>query len=103
MIRTILGCIFIAIGVIGFAISVIGNFKFKDMLKRMHSAGIGDAFALTSFILGCIIINGFNVTSLKLLIASVILYFTSPVCSHMLAKLEVDANKHIDETCEVEE
>lgn len=103
MIREILGGIFIALGLIGYIISVIGNFKFKDMLKRMHAAGIGDAFALTSFILGCIIINGLNVTSLKLIAASVIMYFTSPVCSHMLAKLEVDANKHIDKTCEVEE
>ena len=103
MIRTILGSIFIGIGVIAYVISVIGNFKFKDMLKRMHAAGIGDALACTSFILGCIIINGLNVTSLKLLVASVISYFTSPVCSHMLAKLEVDANDHINETCEVEE
>ena len=102
MIRDILGGIFIVLGLIGYIIAVIGNYKFKDMLKRMHSAGIGDAFALGCFVLGCIILNGFSVTSLKLLVAAVILYFTSPVCTHMLAKLEVDANNNLEETCEVE-
>ncbi len=103
MFREIIGCIFIAIGLIGYIFAVIGNFKFKDMLKRMHAAGIADAFACASFVIGCIILNGFNLTSLKLFIAGVVLYFTSPVSSHMLAKLEADANDKLEECCEVEE
>ena len=102
MIRNIIGCIFIAIGVIFFAIGVIGNFKFKYVLNRMHSAGIIDSFALGFFIIGCIIINGFTSTSFKLLIAMLCLYFTSPVSSHMLAKLECDTNENLDKECEVE-
>ena len=101
-IRFILGYIFMGLGVLAYIISVIGNFKFKYILNRMHAAGIGDSFALGCFMIGCIIINGINVTSLKLLAAGVCLYFTSPVCSHMLAKLEHDLNADIEKECEVE-
>ncbi len=102
MIRNIIGCILIFIGVVFYIISVIGNLKFKYILNRMHSAGIGDSFALSFVIIGCIVINGLNVTSLKLIVACVCLYFTSPVCSHMLAKLEADTNPNLEEECEVE-
>lgn len=102
MIRDILGLIFISLGTLLFIVEIIGNFKFTYVLNRMHAAGIGDSLALGLFILGCIILNGFSVTSLKLLVAALCLYFTSPVCSHMLAKLEKETNKEIEKECEVE-
>lgn len=101
MIRNIIGCIFIALGVLFFIVEIIGNFKFKYVLNRMHAAGIGDSLALGLFLIGCIIINGFCVTSLKLLVAGICLYFTSPVCSHMLSKLEKETNPNLEKECEV--
>jgi len=103
MIRQIIGALLIFIGLVFYIIAIIGNLKFKYILNRMHSAGIGDSFALGFVIVGCIVINGFNVTSLKLIIAAVCLYFTSPICTHMLAKLEADTNPKLEEECEVED
>ena len=102
MIRETIGCIFIAASVICFVISVIGNFKFNYVLKRMHAAGIGDALALGLFVIGCVIINGLNSTSLKLLAAGLILYFSSPVSTHLLAKLEEETNDELEKECEVQ-
>lgn len=102
MIKDFLAILLISIGTLAYIISVIGNFKFKDMLKRVHAAGIGDALALGCIAAGCIILNGLCSTSLKILVALVVLYFTSPVCTHMLTRLEYDANDKLDEECEVE-
>ena len=102
MIRDILAGIFISLGTIFYIISVIGNFRFGYILNRMHSAGIGDSLALGLFIIGCIILNGFTVTSLKLIVAAGILYFTSPISTHMLAKLEAETNPDLEKECEVE-
>ena len=102
MIREIFGCIFISLGSLLFIVEIIGNFKFTYVLNRMQAAGIGDSLALGLFIIGCVIINGLTVTSLKLLVAALCLYFTSPVCSHMLAKLEKETNKELEKECEVE-
>lgn len=102
-VKDIIGCIFIAAGVALYILSVIGNYRFRNALSRMHAAGIGDSLALGLIVIGCVVINGFSVISLKLLIAVLCLYITSPVCTHMLAKLEADTNDKLEEECEVEE
>ncbi|MDO5441498.1 MAG: monovalent cation/H(+) antiporter subunit G [Bacillota bacterium] len=102
MIRDIIAGIFISLGTIFYIIGVIGNFRFGYILNRIHAAGIGDSLALGLFIIGCIILNGFTSTSLKLIVAAGILYFTSPISTHMLAKLEAETNPDLEKECEVE-
>ena len=47
------------------------------------------------------VIYGISFASLKLLTVLVVFWFASPVCSHLLAKLEVSTNEQIEDECEV--
>ncbi len=102
-VRNLLGSALILVGAVFYIITVIGNYKFKYVLNRMHAAGIADSLASVFVFAGCVVINGLSLTSLKLCIAAGCLFITAPVCSHMLAKLEADTNENIKEEAEVQE
>ena len=66
----------------------------------MHAAEMGDTLGIGFALLGLIVISGFNFTSLKLFLVIVLLWFSSPVSSHLIARLEVttdeEKEKHYD-------
>lgn len=97
-IRFFIGGGLLLAGLITFAIEIIGVFRFRYVLNRMHAAAIGDTLGIGFALLGLIVISGFNFTSLKLFLVIVFLWFSSPVSSHLIARLEVttdeDSEKH---------
>lgn len=94
MIRLVVGSIFICLGLFVFLTEIIGVYKLKYILNRMHFAGAGDTAALAFTILGAIIINGFDYASAKLVLVLLFFWFTSPVSSHLISRLVMS----IDET-----
>ena len=84
-----------------FVIQLIGVFKFKYVLNRMHAAAMGDTLGLGATLLGLIILSGLNFTSLKMALIIVFLWLASPVSSHLIARLEVTTNEHVDKFCEL--
>ena len=77
------------IGLVIFLIQMIGVFRFKYVLNRMHAAAMGDTLGIGCCLLGLIVMKGFSFTSLKLLLVIIFLWFSSPVSSHLIARLEV--------------
>lgn len=100
-IRFIVGGLFLIIGLVIFGIEMIGVFRFKYVLNRMHAAAMGDTMGIGSCLLGLIIMCGLNFTSLKLFLVVLFLWFSSPTASHLIARLEVvtndDEEKHYEE------
>lgn len=92
-IRFIIGAAFLIIGLAVFIIEMIGVFKFKYVMNRMHAAAMGDTLGIGCTILGLIIINGANLTSLKLACIIVFLWFSSPTSSHLIARLELTTDE----------
>ena len=88
-IRFLAGGILLLIGLLIFLIEIIGVFRFKYVLNRMHAAAMGDTLGIGCCLLGLIIMKGFGFTSLKLLLVIIFLWFSSPVSSHLIARLEV--------------
>jgi len=76
-----------------FVIEMIGVFRFKYILNRMHAAAIGDTLGIGFSLLGLILMSGWNFTSLKLLFVIVFLWFASPVSSHLISRLEVTTDE----------
>ena len=87
-------------GIAIFVVELIGVFKFKYVLNRMHAAAMGDTFGIGLSLIGLIILSGFNYTSLKMVLIIVFLWMASPVSSHLIARLEVTTNEEIDKFCE---
>ena len=102
-IRLIVGAVLIIIGVAIFFIQLIGVFKLKDILSRMHATAMGDTIGIASTLLGVIVLTGFNFTSLKVALIIVFLWMASPVSSHLISRLEVVTNENLEEICEVPE
>ncbi|MCI5528723.1 MAG: monovalent cation/H(+) antiporter subunit G [Blautia sp.] len=92
-IRFLLGAILLLCGLGIFLIEMIGVFRFKYVLNRMHAAAMGDTLGIGFSLMGLILMSGFNFTSLKLLLVIVFLWFSSPTSSHLIARLEVTTNE----------
>ena len=92
-IRFLLGTGFLLCGILVFGIELFGVFKFRYVLNRMHAAAMGDTFGIALSMIGLIILNGWNFTSVKMILVVVFLWFASPVASHVLARFEVATNE----------
>lgn len=99
--RFLVGTICLIVGVIVFIIQMIGIFKFKYVLDRMHAAALGDTLGIGSCLVGLMLLSGFNFTTLKLGLILVFLWFASPVSSHLIARLEMITNEKLEEKCEI--
>ena len=72
--------------------AVIGVFKFDYVLNRMHAAAMGDTLGLLFCMLALITGAPDGWLVLKLLLIIVFLWLSSPVSSHLIARLEVTVN-----------
>lgn len=91
-IRFVLGVLFLIAGMFIFVIEIISVFKLDYVLNRMHAAATGDTLGIGLSMVGLMILSGFNFTTLKLLLVLVFLWCSSPVASHLIAKLEVETH-----------
>lgn len=102
MLRFILGIAFIIMGLLVFVIQLLGVYKFKYVLNRMHAAGMGDTMGLSLCLIGTMFLYGWGFTTLKVALIAAFLWLASPVSSHLISRLEVTTNEHLDEYCKVE-
>jgi multicomponent Na+:H+ antiporter subunit G len=102
-IRFVIGIGLIVLGVVLFITEMIGIFKFKYVLNRMHIAGMGDTMGLSLTLLGTIVLSGLNFTSLKMGLVLVFLWLASPVASHLIARFEVTTNEELENYCKLPE
>lgn len=104
--------LFILIGLFITITGVLGFYKYKYILNRMHSSALIDTLGIFFIILGLIIARGFtneagefDVTSIKLIMIVFFLWLTSPVSSHMIARIvyltDSTVNKEAKE-CEID-
>ncbi len=100
-VRLLIAATFILSGLLVFISGVIGIFRIKYALNRLHAAAMLDSLGLLLITTGLIVIKGFSFDSLKLLLILGLFWIASPVCSHLLTALEVSTNPHLEDNCEV--
>ena len=96
-VRFIVAAVFIIAGLLIFAVSVTGVYRFKFVLNRMHSESIGDTLGISCVLIGLIILYGLSFAALKLVLIIIFFWISGPVSSHLLTRLEVNNNEHITE------
>ena len=97
----IIGTALLLIGLIIIALAIFGIYRFNYILNRMHVAATCDTLALFIMLIGLIFLNGLSFTTLKLVSIIVFFWLTSPICSHLISKVEKETNEKIEEECEV--
>ena len=93
------GLLLLGLGI--FALQIFGAYKFKYVLNRMHAAAMGDTLGIGISLTGLILLSGWSFTSLKMALVIVFLWLASPVSSHLISRLEVVTNEHLEAECEL--
>ena len=75
--------------------SVLGLFRFHYALNRIHAAALTDTLGILLMLLGLTLPTGLTITTGKMVLVILFLWLTSPVSSHLIAKLEVTMNPEI--------
>lgn len=96
-IRFVLGILFLFGGMSLFVLEIMALFKLDYVLNRMHAAATGDTLGIGLSLVGLMILSGWNFTTLKLALVLVFLWFSSPVASHLIARLEVETHAGRDQ------
>lgn len=96
MTNIIIGSIFLVLGIICGIISILGIYRFKFVMNRMHAAAIVDALSLSLIVVGLIIISLNLDFVFKLALILVFQWIGSPIASHMVMRLEKETDKELD-------
>ena len=92
MIRTVIAGALYALALFVFFTGVLGLFKFRYVLNRMHAAALGDTLGIMLVVAGTIVLRGLSLASLKLLLVLVFMFLTGPAATHLIAGGEVRSN-----------
>jgi multicomponent Na+:H+ antiporter subunit G len=90
-IKDIISMVFIGGGLFFFFTGVVGLLRFPDIYTRMHALGKCDTLGLLLNVVGLAIYNSSSLTSIKILFIAVFILLTSPVVTHIIAKITYDS------------
>lgn len=96
-VRFVLGTVCLCGGLFFLVSAVVGNYRFKFALNRMHAAALGDTLGLLGVVLGICFYEGLGPTTVKLLAIVALLWITSPVSSHLIMLMEFITGPYSDQ------
>lgn len=99
--QLIVGGALIVVGVLTMCAAVFGVWRFRYVLNRMHAAAMTDSLGILCVVAGLMVLNGFQLSTLKLILILAFFWLAGPVSSHMISNLEVLVNENLQEECEV--
>jgi multicomponent Na+:H+ antiporter subunit G len=91
MIHDLLAAILILVGLFFIIVGAIGFVRLPDVFCRLHVTGVLDTMGAPLVMVGAAVYLGPQLTSLKLLLATVFLAVTSPLVGHLLARAALEA------------
>ena len=92
-IRFLLTAVLVLTGLIVCGIGVYGIFRFNYAANRMHAAAVVDTMGISLCMLGLAISAPDFFSAMKILLVIVFWWLSSPVASHLLARLEMITNE----------
>ena len=101
VIRLIACILLTGLGLCCLVSGVVGVFRFKYALSRIHAAALLDTVGILLMLLGVIVATGWSVTSLKILAVIAFLWLTSPVSGHLIGRMEITINDELDKSMAV--
>jgi len=96
-VREIIAAICIIVGLFVFLCATLGVFRLKYVMNKMHAAALGDTMGLFLVVLGLIILSSNVFIIAKFILIILFFWLTSPIATHMIAKVELMTNKDAEE------
>ncbi len=98
----LIACILLTGAGLGCLVSgVVGVYRFKYALNRLHAAALFDTVGILLMALGVIVATGFTLASAKILAVVAFLWLTSPVSGHLIGRMEITINDDLDKSMAV--
>lgn len=95
ILRLIAAILFLGTGLLSIAFAILGVFKFRFVMNRMHCAAVIDALSLALLLIGLAFTAGDAAYLPKLALILIFQWIGSPIASHMVGRLEVDTDETI--------
>ena len=84
------------------AVSLLGVYRFRFALNRMHTASMADTLGILCIILGVGAAYGPDAALWKLMILVIFMWLASPIASHLIAELEMLTDPELEKHLSVE-
>lgn len=97
MIREILAVLLMLAGLLAFAVEIIGVFRFDYVLNRMHATSIGDSVGILLIAAAGALFFWEAFAVAKLVFIVLFLWLTAPVSAHLIARVELLTNRHLND------
>ena len=94
-VRFILSAALMVTGIVSILLSVLGVFKFRFVLNRMHCAAITDTMGALCILLSLAVAAGGFADVVKLAIILCLLWIGSPISSHLVGRMEVSTDSDL--------
>lgn len=91
-VRFWLTCGLLVSGLVCTGIGILGVFKFRFVMNRMHCAAIIDTVGLALVLCALMVAGGTLQYIPKLVTVLVIFWIGSPIASHLVGRMEVDTD-----------
>ena len=101
--RFILAAVFLALGIGSILLSLLGVFRFRFVMNRMHCAAITDSLGARCVVVGLAVAAGNWSYLPKLGLILVFMWVGSPLASHLVSQLEISTDETAPEHMEQEE
>ena len=101
VIRFILSLCLTLAGLFCLLSGVVGVYRFRYALSRIHAGALMDTVGILLMLLGVMIATGLTVASGKMLVVIIFLWLTSPVSSHLIGRMEITINDELEQDMQV--
>jgi multicomponent Na+:H+ antiporter subunit G len=91
MIADAIVLVLMACGIFFMVVGAVGFIRLPDVFCRLHVTGVLDTLGAPLVMLAAAVHLGLQLTSLKLVLATVFLAVTSPLVGHLLARAALEA------------
>ena len=91
VIQMVLGWGLVGLGLFVMLVGSIGIIRLPDFYTRTHAASMVDTTGIIFLLLGLVVINGWELSSAKLLIGVAFIVLANPVAIHALARAALRA------------
>ena len=102
-IRFVIAAVLMLCGIVFAGISILGVFRFRFVMNRMHCAAILDTLAMAGILGGLMVATGTMEFIPKLLAALLVLWVGSPIASHLASRMEIVTDETAAEHIELED
>ena len=92
---------FLLLALFVLAVGVVGQYRFRFALNRMHAASMGDSLGLPLALIGLCFASGDGWVIVKFVLVILFLWVTSPTGGHLIARLEMTTNERLADEMEV--